>query len=67
MKKLSEECINFRALHGLTQKKFANVLGISLPTLIAIEKEHRTPSRYMDLRIRMYINGERPAGTIPLE
>ena len=63
MKSIAEECIEYRALHGLTQKQFADNLGICRATLVYIENERRKPSKYTESLIRMYIRGERPQGT----
>ena len=63
MKTIAEECVEYRALHGMTQGEFAARLGISRATVIYIENERRKPSKYTESLIRMYIRGERPQGT----
>jgi len=60
MKSLSQECVEYRALNGLTQKQFASLVGISVPTLIYIENETRSTSKVTEAKIRLFINGEMP-------
>lgn len=60
MKKLSQEVIEYRAVHGLTQKQFAALVGVSVPTIIYIENENRGTSKVTEAKIRMFINGEMP-------
>lgn len=60
MKKLSQEVIEYRAVHGLTQKQFAALVGISTPTVIYIENETRGTSKVTEAKIRLLINGEMP-------
>lgn len=63
MRSLAEECIHYRAFHGITQKQFADMLGIHVLTVINVENEKHKPSKTTEARIRMYIRGERPNGT----
>lgn len=60
MKTIAQECIEYRAKNGLTQKQFAKMIGIATPTLIYIENETRSTKKVTEAKIRMIINGEMP-------
>lgn len=63
MKSLAEECINYRAFHGISQQQFADMVGLHRLTIFSIENERHKPNKTTEARIRMYIRGERPNGT----
>jgi len=46
----------FRTKKKLTQEDFANAIGVTRQTIIAIEKGNYTPSVFLALKIAHYFN-----------
>lgn len=53
MSELSKQVINFRAKHGLSMVKFAELCGISCQTVYNIENKLATPSKITLAKIEL--------------
>ena len=58
MKEFAERIIQYRAKHGLTQKKFAEMAHVSVVTILQIEKGTTKPTALTRAKIEMVLNNE---------
>lgn len=55
--KLSNDVVRFRAKNRLSQKKLAEMCGVTTQTISNIESGVRMPSRVTETKIRLVIGG----------
>lgn len=64
---LAEKMINFRAVNRISQKKLAEMCGISLQTVNYVESGKQAPSRVTEAKIRMIVGKEEEDGAVNIE
>lgn len=58
MKEFAERIIHYRAKHGLTQKKFAELANVSSLTILNIEKGTTKPTALTRAKIELVLDNE---------
>lgn len=56
MTKLSEQMVNYRAKHRLNQAKFAELCGVSVMTVNAVERGIQKPTALTQAKIRLVLD-----------
>ena len=50
---LAEEMLYFRARHGMSQRKFAEIVGVTVQTINSVENGLQKPSKTTEAKIRI--------------
>ena len=58
MKEFAERIIQYRAKHGLTQKKFAEMAKVSVVTILQLEKGTTKPTAFTRAKIELVLGGD---------
>ena len=56
---LKDDILTFRARNNLSQKKFAQLCGLSIMTINAIENDIQEPTKVTREKIRLVLSGEK--------
>lgn len=58
MSALSEKMLMYRAKHNLSQAKLAELCGVSVMTINAVERGLQTPTSLTEAKIKMVVDEE---------